>query len=263
MSLARYLSRSFPACPGHVLRNALRRRDVRVNGARSGEGAVVSGGDQLAVYIDERFLTAPAKVLYDDGRILALDKPQGLPVDVDADGIGEDTLLSRARALYPEARLCHRLDAGTGGVTLLALTDDAYEELTEAFRSHRIEKSCRCLVVGCPEKPEGTLTHYILKDADAARVREANANHPGAVRATLKYRVVETRGGTTLVEIDLGTGRTHQIRVQMALTGCPVLGDDKYGDRAANKRLRAATPALWCTRLRLPDGKTFESKAGF
>lgn len=263
MSLARYLSRAFPACPGPVLRNALRRRDIRVNGARSGEGAVVSGGDQLAVYIDERFLTAPAAVLYDDGRMLALEKPQGLPVDVDADGIGEDTLLSRARTLYPEARLCHRLDAGTGGVILLALTEDAYEELTEAFRSHRIEKAYRCLVVGRPNKPEGELVHYLLKDADAARVREASAGRPGAVRAALKYRVVEARGETTLVEIDLGTGRTHQIRAQMALIGCPVLGDDKYGDRAANKRLHPPFPALWCTRLRLPDGKTFDSQARF
>jgi 23S rRNA-/tRNA-specific pseudouridylate synthase len=82
-------------------------------------------------------------------------------------------------------------------------------------------------------------------------------------RSALKYRVVEARDETTLIEIDLGTGRTHQIRVQMALIGCPVLGDDKYGDRAANKRLHAATPALWCVRLRLPDGRTFESKVAF
>lgn len=263
MSLARYLSRAYPMCPGHVLRSALKRRDVRIGGARAGEDAVVSGGDQLAVYIDDRFLTAPAKVLFDDGRILALEKPQGLPVDADADGIGEDTLLSRARALHPSARLCHRLDAGTGGAILLALTDDAYRELTESFKNHRIEKTYRCLVAGRPEKPAGELTAHLLKDAASARVREAGARAPGAMRATLKYRVIESRGETSLVEIDLGTGRTHQIRAQMAAAGHPVVGDDKYGDRALNKRLKAAHPALWCVRLRLPDGKTFESEAAF
>ncbi len=263
MSLARYLSRSFPMCPGHILRNAMKRRDVRVNGARSGEDAVVSGGDQLAVYIDDRFLTAPAKVLYEDGHILALQKPQGLPVDVDADGIGEDTLLSRARALYPSAELCHRLDAGTGGVTLLALTEDIRAYLTDAFKNHLIEKTYRCLVIGCPEKPEGELVHYLRKDADAALVKETGPNHPGAMRASLKYRVIERRGETTLVEINLGTGRTHQIRAQMALIGCPVVGDDKYGDRAANKRFHAPFPALWCVRLRLSDGRAFESEEGF
>ena len=263
MSLARYLSRAFPMCPGHILRNAIRRRDIRVNGVRCGEDAVVSGGDQLAVYIDDRFLTAPAKVLYEDGQILALEKPQGLPVDVDADGIGEDTLLSRARALYPSAELCHRLDAGTGGVTLLALTDEAHVSLISAFKNHRIEKTYRCLVVGCPERPEGELVHYLRKDADAALVKETGPNRPGAMRAALKYRVIERRGEVTLVEIDLGTGRTHQIRAQMALIGCPVVGDDKYGDRAANKRLRAPFPALWCVRLRLPDGRSFESEADF
>ena len=263
MSLARYLSRAFPICPGHILRNAMKRRDVRVNGERAGEDAVVTGGDQLAVFIDDRYLTAPAKVLYEDGQILALEKPQGLPVDADADGIGEDTLLTRARALYPAAMLCHRLDAGTGGVVLLALTDDAYASLTDAFKSRRIEKTYRCLVVGCPEKSEGELVHYLRKDADAALVQAARANQPGAMRAALKYRVVERRGEITYVEIDLGTGRTHQIRAQMALIGCPVVGDDKYGNRTANKRLRATFPALWCVRLRLPDGKTFDSEARF
>ena len=263
MSLARYLSRAFPLCPGHILRNAMKRRDVRVNGARSGEDAVVSGGDQLAVYIDDRFLIAPAKVLYEDGQILALQKPQGLPVDVDADGIGEDTLLSRARALYPSAELCHRLDAGTGGVTLLALTLDAHAFLTDAFKNHLIEKTYRCLVVGYPERSEGELVHYLKKDADTALVRETVPNRHGAMRSALRYRVIERRDETALIEIELGTGRTHQIRAQMALIGCPVLGDDKYGDRAANKRLHAPFPALWCVRLRLPDGRTFESEAGF
>lgn len=263
MPLARYLSRAFPMCPGYILRNALKRRDVRINGARAGADALVSEGDALQVYIDERFLAAPAAVLYDDGSVLALDKPQGLPVDVDADGIGEDTLLLRARALHPEARLCHRLDAGTGGVTLFALTDDAYRYLTDAFKDHLIEKTYRCLVVGRPEAPEGALVHYLVKDAATARVRVARADHPGAVRASLKYRVVEDRGETSLIEIELGTGRTHQIRVQMAAIGCPVVGDDKYGDRAANKRLRAALPALWCVRMRLPDGRTCTSQAAF
>lgn len=263
MSLARYLSRAFPLLPGHILRNALKRRDVRVNGARAGEGAAVEAGDELMIYIDERFLTAPAHVLYDDGHILALNKPQGLPVDADEDGIGEDTLLRRARALHPEAALCHRLDAGTGGVILLALTGDAYSEITGYFKDHLIEKTYRCLVSGRPKKPEGTLVHYLQKDAAAARVRETGENRPGALRAELGYRVIETRGETTLVEIDLGTGRTHQIRAQMALIGCPVVGDDKYGDRAVNKRLHAAFPALWCVRLRLPDGRYFESPSDF
>jgi 23S rRNA-/tRNA-specific pseudouridylate synthase len=83
------------------------------------------------------------------------------------------------------------------------------------------------------------------------------------MRAELSYRVLEGRGETALVEASLGTGRTHQIRAQMALIGCPVLGDDKYGDRALNKRLGAAWPQLWCVRLRLPDGRAFESEAKF
>jgi 23S rRNA pseudouridine955/2504/2580 synthase len=263
MSLARYLSRAFPMCPGPVLRGALKRRDVRVNGLRAGGDAQIDAGDRLIVYISDRFLTAPAKVLYEDAEILALEKPQGLPVDADADGIGEDTLLSRARALRPSAKLCHRLDAGTGGVVLLALTDGALARLADDFKNRRVQKTYRCLVAGRPEKPEGVLTAYLLKDAAGARVREAAADTPGALRATMGYRLIEPRRECSLIEIDLGTGRTHQIRAQMALIGHPVVGDDKYGDRSLNRRLKAAHPALWCARLQLADGRAFSSEPDF
>lgn len=250
-------------CPDHILRGALKRRDVRINGARASSDAPVAPGDRLSVYVDERFLTAPVRVLYRDQRILALEKPQGLPVDADADGIGEDTLLIRARALFPAARLCHRLDAGTGGVVLAALTDEAHARLLGDFKNRRIHKLYQCLIGGHPENRQAELIHHLAKSGAQAKVRTVKPGSPGAMRAALTYRILERRGALSLAEIDLGTGRTHQIRVQMAAAGLPVLGDDKYGDRALNRRYGVYTPALWCTQLTLPDGLTVDSAPAF
>ncbi|MBR1820350.1 MAG: hypothetical protein IJ769_01870, partial [Clostridia bacterium] len=95
MSLEKYLRRAWPLLPGRVLRDALKKRDVRVNGARSGADAMVSGGDTLALYIDDKWLSPEPELLWTDERLIVAVKPQGLPVDVDQDGVGADTLLTR------------------------------------------------------------------------------------------------------------------------------------------------------------------------
>ena len=252
MPLPRYLARAWPMLPGWALRQAIKKRDVRVNGARWDGRALVRGGDALRLYLPEKYLTGPLQVLQRDGELLGVVKPAGLPVDVDEQGVGADTLLSRAREIEPGARLCHRLDAGTGGAMLLALTDEAEARLLSAFERHQVTKAYRAVVKGAPPAA-GTLTHYLVKDAAAAHVRALDAPAPGALKARLAYRTVARGEGRALVEIELFTGRTHQIRVQMAHIGHPLLGDDKYGDRWFNRRWGADQPLLWCTELRLGE----------
>ena len=252
MPLPRYLARAWPLLPGWAMREALKNRDVRLNGVRWDGRAPVRGGDELKLYLPEKYLSGPLEILYRDGELLGVIKPAGLPVDVDDRGVGVDTLLSRARRIEPGARLCHRLDAGTGGVMALALTDGAEARLRAAFERHRVGKTYQAVVKGAPPAA-GSLTHYLVKDAAAARVRVREAPAPGALEARLIYRTLEMGAGRALVEIELLTGRTHQIRVQMAHIGHPLLGDDKYGDRAFNRRWGASQPQLWCTALRLGE----------
>ncbi len=252
--LARYLSRAWPSMPGHVIRDALKRRDIRVNGVRSGPDATVRAGDELKLYIDDRFLAAAVSVLFTDGKLLVLDKPAGLPVDVDGAGIGADTLLARARTHYPSAQLCHRLDVGTGGVMLCSLTAELHDLLLSAFRAHQIEKYYRALVLGCPKPESAVLQAYLRKDADRAKVRVVDHPSPGAAFIETRYQVVRRGAELSELDIELVTGRTHQIRAHMAHIGCPLIGDDKYGNRAANQRFGAKTPQLWCRELRLRAG---------
>ena len=270
MGLEKYLRRAWPLVPGRVLRDALKRRDVRVNGARSGADARVCGGDALALYIDAKWLEPEPDVLWTDDKLIVAVKPQGLPVDADRDGVGADTLLTRLQRRFPGARLCHRLDAQTGGIVLAAADDAVWEQAFAAFKDHGVQKTYRALALGRFDKEQGTLHAWLVKDARRAEVRVLHRDAPGARPITTNYRVIgEAAPGLTRVELEPVTGRTHQLRAHMADFGHPLLGDDRYGDRAANRRFPGAKLCLWHARLTIPAdsplvdyrGKTFEADA--
>lgn len=186
-----------------------------------------------------------------DDALLVVDKNAGVEVEEDL----VPALESVIGPVYP----VHRLDANTEGLVALARTEAMREQLLRAFRTHEnIEKIYHAVVVGTPAQRAGTLEHTLQKDAAGAFVRVVAPGTPGGQPAKLAYRVLETRGGLSLVEIELHTGRTHQIRVQMAAIGCPVLGDDKYGDREINRRCRVKRQQLLAKRLTI-GGRTFES----
>ena len=263
MALEKYLRRAWPLLPGRVLRDALRKRDVRVNGARSGGEVTVRGGDVLNVYIADAYLTAGPDILWTDERLIVSVKPQGLPVDVDQDGVGADTLLARLQTRWPEARLCHRLDAATGGIVLAANDDTVWQQAFEAFRTHGVRKQYAALAFGRFDRSEGTLRAWLKKDARQAAVRVLHRDAPGAKPIETRYRVVRpVAEGLFRVALEPVTGRTHQLRAHMADFGHPLLGDDKYGDRAANKRYPGTRLCLWHERLTLPKDSPLRDYAG-
>ena len=271
MPLERYLKRAWPMAPGRVLRQALKGRDVRVNGARTGAEGMVRGGDELALYIDARWLEPEPELLFDDGRLLVAVKPQGLPVDVDRDGVGADTLLARLQRRRPGARLCHRLDAATGGIVLAAADETVWQQALEAFRDHAgLRKEYRALALGEFRRGEGTLDAWLVKDARRGEVRVVHRQAPGAKPIRTRYAVERAAGpGLTRVALEPVTGRTHQLRAHMADFGHPLLGDDRYGDRAANRRFGCGRLCLWHERLTVTEdspladyrGMRFEAKA--
>ncbi len=275
MPVSAYLKRAYPSIPQYALREALSKKDVRVNGQRALSGAHVTAGDEVKLYIADKYTGNGLAVLHEGGGLLVCEKPQGLPVDLDGDGIGEDTLLTRARASYPEAELLHRLDAGTGGVILLAIREDTCEAMLRAFREGTLIKEYTACLLGVPEKKAGTWEGYISKDSSESLVRVYDSPREGAKRAVSVYRIVsetECRGEQlSLACIRIHTGRTHQIRAQAAHAGMPVIGDDKYGNREANRLLNARLPSLWCSAMELagpavPEdlrGLRFESRPRF
>ena len=263
MALERYLRRAWPLMPGHVLKQALKRRDVRVNGARSGGSTTVRGGDDLAIYIDGKWLAPEPEVLWSDDRLIVAVKPQGLPVDEDREGVGADTLLCRLRRRWPEARLCHRLDAQTGGIVLAAADDGVWQQAFEAFQCHGVRKEYHALALNPFDRREGVLRAWLAKDARRAEVRVLHRDAPGAKPIETRYRVGEARApGLYHVYLEPVTGRTHQLRAHMADFGHPLLGDDHYGDREANRRYSCPRLCLWHERLEIPEGSPLADYAG-
>lgn len=270
MALEKYLRRAWPLMPGHILRDICKKKDVRVNGIKSDGSATVRGGDALALYADAARFEPLPEVLWTDDRLIVAVKPQGLPVDVDQDGVGADTLLSRLARRFPGARLCHRLDAQTGGIVLAAADEAVYAQALEAFRVHGIQKQYHALALNPFDKKQGTLNAWLQKDARRAEVRVLHRAQPGAKPIETRYRAGDAAiPGVYHAWLEPVTGRTHQLRAHMADFGHPLLGDDKYGDRAAN-RLHPGTPlCLWHERLTVPEnsplvdyrGRVFERAA--
>ncbi len=189
-----------------------------------------------------------ASGVYFDDDILVVDKNAGAEV--------EGALLGELSALFDPLYPVHRLDANTEGLVVFARTEAMRDRLSDAFYRHETQKIYRAIVVGRPQ--DGSYTHFAKKDADAAYMRLCRESDPEALRMELAVRVLETKRDLSLVEIRLFTGRTHQIRVQMSAIGCPVLGDDKYGNRDANKRYKKRRQCLLHQRLTVL-GRTFES----
>ena len=186
--------------------------------------------------------------VYLDDELLVADKESGAEV--------EGALFGELSAIFDPLFPVHRLDANTEGLVVFARTEAMRDRLLDAFYTHETQKIYHAVVVGKPK--DGTYVHYAKKDADAAFMRLCRESDPEALRMELALRVLETRRGLSLCEIRLFTGRTHQIRVQMSAIGCPVLGDDKYGDRDANKRYKKRRQVLLAKRLTVL-GKAFES----
>lgn len=223
---------------------ALRLKKIKRNGKRADGRDRLEAGDVVTSYVLRReekerpLRTDGFTLIYEDRRIVIVNKKAGL-LSEDLTGKVKDTLEEEVRAyLAPKgetARLCHRLDFNTAGLVILAKDEESLAVMNEAIRQRQVHKKYLCVVIGHPRPEQGTLTHYLFKDARKNRVYLSETAGKGARLAVMKYRVLAEKAGLSLVECDLVTGRTHQIRSQMAAIGCPLLGDDKYGSKQANK----------------------------
>lgn len=189
-------------------------------------------------------------VIFEDNHLLVVAKPVNMPTQEDESG--DLDLLTALKISLKERHnkpgnvylgLVHRLDRPVGGIMVFAKTSKAASRLSEAVRSRSFGKEYVGVVHGRPPEPEGRLTHHLLKDSRTNMVRTVpRGSHPDAREAMLDYAVLGHEDGFSLVRIKLYTGRSHQIRVQLAAVGCPLYGDQKYG---AGRNTPGQQLALW------------------
>ena len=213
----------------------LRAKDIRVNGVRTGKNMPLCAGDEVTYFTTPAQEARPSHAaVYEDDNVLICYKPDG----VSFEGLAAE--LAREGEYYP----VHRLDRNTQGLIVFAKTRAAEKQLLDAFKHHGVQKTYLALCKDRFSRPAACLTAYLKKDERAATVTISDAPRAGYVKIITEYSVLERCEGLALVKITLHTGRTHQIRAHMAHMGCPVLGDEKYGDAALNKKYGARRQRL-------------------
>lgn len=196
------------------------------------------------------------RILYTDKDLLICRKPAGMPSQPDPSG--QSDLLTALQAVHPTASLIHRLDTPTGGVMAFGLSPKSTAKLCALVQDHSLFcKEYLAVLSAPPTEAEGTLTDYLFHDKQKNKTFVTDGKRKGSKEAVLDYRTLSTLpDGHTLVLVRLHTGRTHQIRVQFASRGLPLVGDGKYGSRE-----KAPYIGLWAYRLTFPHPITGKSVA--
>ena len=260
--LDKFISKAVPDLPKSLMYKYIRTKKIKLNRKRAQISDRLCENDVLELYINDEFFANEAKkdydflksskkldIVYEDENIMLLNKPEGLLCHSSADEYG-DTLINRIkRRLYesgeydPEEEnsftpsLANRIDRNTCGIVMAAKNAEALRILNQKIKEREISKYYLCLVHGRPKKQSDTAEGFLEKDSDRNMVKIYDSPAPGRLSIKTKYTLLEHKKGISLLEIQLLTGRTHQIRVHMAYIGHPLAGDGVYGGKNAQRAI--------------------------
>ena len=293
----KFITKAVPALPKNLMYKYLRLKRIKLNGKRCEISTKLSEGDTVQMYINDEFfpeesgkpdfLLSPAvlDIVYEDENILLVNKKVGLVVHEDDEG-SSDTLIGRIlhylynKKEYDPAKecsfvpaLCNRIDRNTSGIVICAKNAESLRILNQKIKDRELSKHYLCVTVGIPEKKEAELKAYLIKDETSNQVKIYPDMREGAKTVITNYSIIKENREKqlALLDVDLITGRTHQIRAHLAYEGYPLLGDGKYGINRINRQYNIKTQALCAYKLTFSfttdagciaylDGKSFEIK---
>ncbi|MBM6664378.1 RluA family pseudouridine synthase [Flavonifractor plautii] len=281
--LDRWLGKTLPLLPAPLAQKYIRLKRVKVNGKGSARDVRLQVGDLLQLYINDEFFDQPREdnaflavfkpkldIVYEDENLMLLNKRPGLLCHAD-EHEKVNTLITHIQAyLYQKKEwnprdehsftpaLCNRIDRNTGGIVMAAKNAETLRILNQKIKDREIAKFYLAIIHGRMAPPQGKLEGFLLKDESKAQVKVFHKPVPGGKSAATLYKTLKVNRGLSLVECELLTGRTHQIRAQFAAAGHPLLGDGKYGRERDNKQYGRSFQALYSYKLEF----TFPTDAG-
>lgn len=240
--LSDFLYSNFSGLTKNTLYKAFRKKDIRINDIKINEDTIIHAGDSVTVFIIDELLfkNIDLEKVYEDENILIINKPNNIEV------VGKDSVTSILEKEYSYVSPCHRLDRNTTGLLLFAKNEEALNILLDKFKSREIEKHYLAKVYGIPKKKSEKLTAYLFKDNKKAIVYISDTPKTGYVKIQTSYTVLEKheKENYSILDVDLHTGKTHQIRAHLAHIGFPIIGDGKYGINEINKRFNCKVQQL-------------------
>ncbi len=281
--LDKFLTKAVQGLPASLMYKYIRTKKIKVNRARTQQNYMLCEGDEIQLFIRDEFFQSPEEdvgalfrmapklnIVYEDENILLLNKRPGVLVHEDT-AAAENTLLMHMQAYLAQKgeydpqneqsfapALCNRIDRNTGGIVIAAKNADALREMNAKIREDQVRKFYLCAVHGVPKRQSATLHGWLRKNAAENRVDISDTQRPGFKEIITKYRVLTQKNGNALLEVELVTGRTHQIRAHLAHIGHPLLGDGKYGVNRADRADGYKYQALYAYRLQF----RFSDRAG-
>lgn len=272
--LDRFISKAVPLLPTSLTQKYIRLKRIKINGKGAKQDTKLFTGDVIQLYINDEFFEAPSEenaflkistpeldIVFEDENILLVNKKAGVLCHSDGQW-SYNTLIAHIQAyLYAKKEwrpkqenafapaLCNRIDRNTQGIVIAAKNAEALRIMNEKIKNREVEKFYLAIVNGKITPPVGRLEGYLFKDAVKNQVFISAKSHPGAKTAVTQYKTLAFKNGLSLLECHLVTGRTHQIRAQLAHAGHALLGDGKYGSGKINRDFGESGQALCSYRL--------------